>query len=101
AGIISARLWGVVLTTIPGKCRTASRSILPRAGAWGGGVSSPGAPGAAGKIGERNRGGSTRGGKFTIPPDSLENLPYAAAGRGSRWTAYPHCSRRRVRRSTL
>jgi predicted ATPase len=21
-----------------------------------------------------------------IPPDSFENLPYAAAGRGSRWT---------------
>jgi hypothetical protein len=33
--------------------------------------------------------------------DSLENPPYAAAGRGSRWTSYPNCSRRRVRRSTL
>ena len=36
-----------------------------------------------------------------IPSDSLENLPYAAAGRGSRWTSYPNCSRRRMRRSTL
>ena len=25
-----------------------------------------------------------------IPLDSLENLPYAAAGRGSRWTSYPN-----------
>jgi hypothetical protein len=38
---------------------------------------------------------------YDLTVDSLENLPYAAAGRGSRWTAYPNCSRRRVRRSTL
>jgi transposase-like protein len=40
-----------------------------------------------------------RGRTFLL--DSLENLPYAATGRGSTWTAYPHCSRRRVRGSTL
>src|SRR5215831_6552719 len=27
-------------------------------------------------------------GNSHIPPDSLEHLPYAAAGRGSRWTVY-------------
>ena len=36
-----------------------------------------------------------------IPPDALEYLPDAAAGRGARGTAYPHCSRRRVRHATL